>query len=306
MARRELRVATLAAVLCLSAFFGTLDGVFAAAEDAAADEAGAGDAKAGGDAEAKEAAGDAKVAGVDDKDDLDLDDLDDNGDTSVEEPVEDFDLTLPPEDQKKRMRACMTHTMNHARARREQLDEVATQMAKGAGGAQKGMSKDQAINTLIFSWMMSCYMNIDSSTMQQATLGSILDEETETQLFAQRTDRAQQVHQASQRQWKLLESVLMEQSETQKKEAKEAQQQQQQRQEQSGNLPPTGQPAPLGSSMSGSSQALYVFCVFGVIFGLGAIGVFRLSSSETSDKDRSAKNLKKQQKAEAKLNKKKL
>lgn len=255
------------------------------------------------DAAADDVTSDTKSAD-DATDDFNFDDLEDDeapelgGDDEQsqsamggQEMVEDFDLGMPEEDQKAQMNACFFHTMNRVRARRDQLEATVKEMT---ANQQSQMSPEQALNTLIFSWMMSCYMNIDAAGMKQASSGQSASPELEQDLFSQRTDRPQQVHQASRRQWQLLESVLMEQ-----------QKQQDPRGASEGAGARSSGSVPL-SGLSGQSQFLYIFVVFGIVFGLGFIALFRLIQHEKTGRDKSSKSQKKADKAEKKLAKKKL
>lgn len=259
-----------------------------------------------GDGEAAEAAAD---------DDLDLEDLEDESAAPGEgvgpdgSPVEDFDLGMPEEDRKKRMSACYVHTINRAQHRRTELQQTAEQVVKQHGGPE--MTPDKAINSIVFSWMMSCYMNIDASGMKEAIVGKAPTQELEQELFAPREDRPQQVPQASRRQWSLLEQVLTEMTKEQAEQQKQQQQQQKSSSSSSGRTGAGGAPAPqppaytgggpLLSGLSGQSQAIYVLVVFGVIFGVSILGVMRLMKSE--QEGRSSKN-RKAEKAEKKASRK--
>merc|ERR1740121_1691487 len=113
---------------------------------------------------------------------------------------------MPEADQRKQMTACFTHTMNRMQAHSEQLQQTVQEIMNSQQGQQ--MTQTQAINTLMFSWIMACYMNIDAGGVKQAVEGVAPTPELEQALFSQRPDRPQSVQQASKRQWQLLESVL--------------------------------------------------------------------------------------------------
>jgi len=248
-------------------------------------------------------------ADADDDADLDLEDLEDDvalGAGEGEAEGEEFDLGMPPEDQLKRMQACYVHMMNRIQHRRDQLEAAIQELVQQRSGE---VSNDQAANSIVVSWMMQCYMNIDGSSMKEAIHGKAPSPELEQQLFAPRSDQPKQ---ASQRQWKLLSDVVAEgQKEALANEKRQQQQQQQQQQKsstgRSGEAPAPQPPAytgggPLLSGLSGQSQAIYVLVVFGVIFGLGAIGVMRLMRSEQESRNRLSK---KQEKSEKRASRKK-
>jgi len=224
--------------------------------------------------------------------DLDEDDLDDFEDESEDSAgrgaaMEDFDLEMPEEQRKTRMRACYAHTVHRAQTYQDQLQAAIQQMVEANSGQQR--TQDQAANSVIFSWMITCYMNINDHGIKAAVAGTPLQPEVEQDIFSHHPEKRQQANQASQRQWQLLELVLMEQQSAQ-----------QQRQ---GMDPRTGPGAPgvAGSSMTGQSQMLYILVVFGIIFGVGAIVVLRLMRGESQDRDKLTKSQKKADKAEKKL-----
>jgi len=238
--------------------------------------------------------------------DLDEDDLDDDDESEDASggmgmgagqgpPVDDFDLDMPEEERKTRMRACLAHTMSRAQAYQEQLQAAVKQMVEENRGAQ--MTPEQAANSIVFSWMISCYMNIEDDGIKAAVSGTPLPPEAEQDLFSHHPERGQQANQASQRQWQLLESVLLEHKASQP----------QRDPQRDPRVDPRAQAA-AGSSMSGQTGALYILVVFGVIFGAGAIGVLRLMRSEAKDKekekDKPSKAEKKLEKAEKKLTRK--
>jgi len=253
--------------------------------------------------------GDAAADAADD--DLDLgDDLDEDADLEADfadaeadaapdmPPVEDFDLGMSDSQRKAWLRVCYVHTVNRAQARRQELNHAVKEMMASAEARAQQMSEEKTLTTLVFSWMMQCYMNIDDATAQEGAILGSFKEELERALFAPRADRPQQVQQASSRQWELVSSVMAEE------------QQKMQQQGRPGGGSPEGA-APgiglVGAGLSGQSQALYIGAVFTVIFGLGAITVLRLSRSEkATERSGSSKSQKKAEKAEKKLARKRM
>jgi len=251
--------------------------------------------------------GTARSEGEDaDDGDLDLEDLEDSSAPEGEgQAVEDFDLGMPEEDRKKRMSACYTHMVNRVQHRRTELQQTVEQLMKDHGD-KEDFTQDKAINSIVFSWMMSCYMNIDATGMKEAITGKMPSQELEGELFNPKTGR-QQVPQASQRQWQMLQQVLTESAESQAKQQRQSSSSAG-RSSSGSTTPPPQQPSysgggPLLSNLSGQSQAIYVLAVFGTIFGIAALGVMRLMRSEQEGREKSAKN-KKADKAEKKASRK--
>merc|ERR1712113_181279 len=122
-------------------------------------------------------------------DDLNLDDIDDidgdpdEGDDDPPpygapggyEPVEDFDLGMSEEDRTKQMNACFMFTMSRMQSRQNELQQTIQEMLASPQGQK--MSQSQAVNTLMFSWMMACYMNIESAQVMRATPNAALSPE---------------------------------------------------------------------------------------------------------------------------------
>lgn len=239
----------------------------------------------------------------DDLSDLDLDDQEADGSAAgggapqgmgQAEPVEDFDLGMPQEDRKKRMSACFGYTLGRLQSKQEEM----TEMVKGIMEHHK-MKQDQAMNSLLMTWMMSCYMNVEEDAVKSASGKSLgtpmpLSEEEDSEMFAhQKQGAPQTVQQASQAQWGLLESILKEH----------------QLKNPQGAQGPRGQPqmAAPGSSMDSQTGMIYVLVVFGVLFGAGVIAVSKLTQmANGKDKDRSGRSQKKKESAERKMAKKRM
>jgi len=186
--------------------------------------------------------------------------------TEDTEPVDDFDEDISEGERKKRMISCFTHTTNRAKSRREEVTKVVGEMTQ-----QHQMTQQQALNSVFFSWMMTCYMNIDAD-MPEAKEESAMDEHTEQHLFSV-PQGPQSVQKASKRQWSLLESVLVEQQATGDPRLNQggggASQQQARR--------APAEPPP------GGANYLYLLGVLGVFFGVCALLVMKLKSYETSN-----------------------
>jgi hypothetical protein len=268
---------------------------------------------------AEPAAGSGEADTAADDLDLDLDGLDDledefsddnNGpasggppgmDPGMEQPVDDFDLTMPEEDRKKRMLACYVHMMNRLHHRKDQMEQIAKEVIE----QRPQMSREQALNTVAVSWMMACYHNVDADGMKQAIPGKAPAPELEQRLFAPPA----RMQQGSERQWRLLEEVAQEAQQQAARDAPfQQQQQQKQQQQQQYSTPPRSDAGPLPTASFGrQSQVIYVLVVFGTIFGLGAAFVMRLSKKETGKgtKDKASKAEKKAHQVEQKLSRRK-
>jgi len=239
-----------------------------------------------------------------DLDDLDDDELEGDGDGDgaggaayVPFEVEDFDASLTEVQQKERMKACFLYTMRRAKVRGPQLQDAVKEMM---AQKEQEMTQEQAINTIIFSWMMTCYMNIEETNMKTAYTADALEEAVEAEVFMPKPENAQQINQASQRQWKLLENVLLEET---GKHAKDKMPEQQQQQQQSSSQ--SYESTPGGASTEAPKQKfgmMYVLCAFGAVFGLSAFIITRLNgNTEKPEKERSSKSLKKEEKAKREL-----
>lgn len=260
-------------------------------------------------AEAEEPA--AKSApSVDEDVDLDLDgpddeDLDFDADDAVEgeakPPVEDFDKDMPEAEQKTRMRACFAHSMKRVQSSQEKIQETVKQMLE-----MPKMTREQAVNTIVFSWMMSCYINIGEEGVTAAGDGQELSQEEEAAVFAQGGGK-QNLNEVSRRQWQLLESVIMEQQE---KNPPPKQQSTQSSQSSSYQRTPGGQEAPQQPPKVPPSQfgITYVLLIFVVIFGIIGLAVRYLMQNTQGGsgyaKERSAKSARRAEKQEKKLAKK--
>lgn len=221
-----------------------------------------------------------------DDDDLDIDLDDEDEGPGPAPPVEDFDLGIPEEDRRTMMSSCWKHTINRVQLRKTELDAAVEQMV--AARRESGMSPDQAMNTMLYGWMMACYLNIDGDGVRKVTSSDT--QALESDIFGQRGDRPQQVNQASQRQWQLLESTIKES----------------QSQSASGGSSGGSSSAPMDSGLPGAGgqgSATYAVVVFGIIFGMGALVVLKLMRADQNVQ--ADKDARKAEKAEKKLSKKK-
>lgn len=247
--------------------------------------------------------------------DLDLDDdLEDDGGSlpgteSVDdmqqpavEAVDDFDLGMSEDQQKGRMGACFSFTLGRVQARKELMEQTVKEMA-----AAHKMKPEQAMNALLFTWMMTCYMNIEDSVVQQVAdkpIGTPLPpDELEEEMFGVKPDAPQSVQQASKRQWTLLESTLQEHAQRNPKTGR-AEGNKQQQQKQGGQQSRQPQNSPLGSNMDKPTGILYVLVVFGVIFGAGMLVVLKLMQNDKENsKDKGSRADRKAEKEERKSKK---
>jgi len=230
--------------------------------------------------------------------------------------VEDFDLEFTEDDRSTRMGTCFSYTIGRMQARREMMSHVARGIM-----SEHGVEEQQAITAVLSNWMMACYMNIASEEMDQA-IGTPFGSPVETpadkdqELFSQSPSAKQTAQQASERQWRLLETTLKESAEnvpeSVKKGPQQNQQQQQQQQQQqhrdsqgARGQPQAGLP---GSSMDTETGFIYMIAVFVVLFGIGTLVVLKLNVKENgkAEKDRGSKSEKKKEKAEKMAAKKRM
>lgn len=227
-----------------------------------------------------------RAAAEDDAED-DLDDEDFDAELPSEEapePVEDFDLGLSESQQKVKMNACFMMTLRRLQERRSQVQDMVKDIV-----AQRQIKEDQAINSILMSWVMTCYLNIEDELASTYSASTPFTEELEQASFSQKPERPQQLHQASKRQWSLLEKVALEVQE-QNKDQRQQQQQKSSSQGAGSQSKPAGPGVNLpGSGMTTGGQTMYVMIVFVVLFGGAALVVTKLLGSETSSKGKKEK-----------------
>jgi hypothetical protein len=226
------------------------------------------------------------------------------------EPAEDFDLGMPEEDRKKRMGACFQYTVSRAQGKQELMQQTVQEMSQ-----THGMTPEKAMNAMVFTWMMQCYMNIDESQVAEASRHApgtpvAIREELDQELFnQQQSQQKQNVQTASPRQWKLLEAILTEHQA--KNPNPNAQSGAGARRNPRSQAPPR-QAAPVRepSMFSGHNGIIFMVIVFGVIFGFSALAIGKLAQKQNSkngDRDyRSSKSMKKAEKEERKMAKKRM
>lgn len=249
---------------------------------------------------------------ADDADATNLGTLDEAGQRAAPEPVEDFDLSIPMADRQKRMNACFGYTQGRIQFRKDGMKDAIQGMVE-----QHKMKEEQAMNALVFTWMMTCYMNIDEAHIQEGgnnLPGKPIEvtDGNEQELFEQRPDSTQTAQQASQVQWELLKETVQK-GVPQQPQQRQSQQQSQWKQE---SKPGRGQqqqqqrpsPAdPLGGAMAGPNGFLYILVMFGIIFGIVGLALCYLLKVEGNQKEeKGAKNQKKAEKEERKIAKKRM
>lgn len=235
-----------------------------------------------------------------DEEDLDLD-LDDDGDLEGDDadgaagaaaPVEDFDKDMPEADRTTRMKACFAVTVARLQSASVGIEELAQQVIQ----QKPGTTKDQALNLILFNWMMTCYFNIEPPVVKtladSVASGSPVPAELSQaeSLFAPQMDKPQTPQTASKAQWSLLETVLQEQSKAQQEKVKQS------RQQQSPGSPPGSQPAPAESTDSSFTKTLKVLVPFTFIFGVLGLGTMMLVKKDTEAKVKKEKKSDKKKK----------
>lgn len=278
----------------------------------------------------------------------DLDDVDDEVDDELEARLDALENDgvrtntppkLVPQD---RMKACFLYTFRRARHNRKLLEETVENLHNTEENREKEVDQEQFVNTVLFSWMMTCFMNVNKEEIASSNTAEPLTDELETNVFIPRDqDEALNSPQAQalaakdgylvkemidasknlakfvnqngvgeltpekEARWKQLSEVLVNPEAAKKLDAQFEQQeqlrqqQQQQQQSQSQSFTASAEPVPK------QFGATYVICVFGVIFGLGVLAVLRLNGDKvSSSKERSAKSLRKEEKAKRELAKK--
>lgn len=240
---------------------------------------------------------DAPKEGKDDDEDLDLDldeDLDlEEGDMSADgassaADVEDFDKDMPEADRTVRMKACFTVTVARLQSASTGIDQLVQQVMQQKPGTQK----EQAVNLILFNWMMTCYFNIEPDqvkTLSESAAGEAVPKELvqgET-LFSPQMDKPQTPQTASKIQWSLLEGVLQEHSKTQQEAQKKA------KKSQTPGSSPGGQQASEEPAEPFFNKMLKVALPFTLIFGVLGLGTMMLMKKEKEAKGKKEKKEKK-------------
>mmetsp|Transcript_39222 Transcript_39222/g.73145 ORF Transcript_39222/g.73145 Transcript_39222/m.73145 type:complete len:261 (+) Transcript_39222:67-849(+) len=199
----------------------------------------------------------------DDEDDLEAEGLGDGG-----ELEEDFDKDMPEEDRTMRMKICLAGAMARLHSNQEMVGQLAAQLAE-----RGGLSKEQAMNSIFYTWMITCYKNIPDADAKAAASGdsSVLKD---AQLYEPPT-------RASTRQWNLLESVLKEHMQMQQ----DAMQKQEQQKAQSQSRPSGGQQAPQEAPSPGGGSKLYMLLALGLVFGVIALAIMLLQQKERNERN---------------------
>mmetsp|Transcript_55264 Transcript_55264/g.131764 ORF Transcript_55264/g.131764 Transcript_55264/m.131764 type:complete len:265 (-) Transcript_55264:130-924(-) len=187
------------------------------------------------------------------------------GEPSQPEPVEDFDLSMPDTDRKRRMKACVMLSSIRAQLRSAELASAVEDIM-----SRMSVQKTQAENYVMFPWMMSCYMNVDEPMVQKTVRQdrdlSEMSSELEAEIFNPREDRPQQVRQASKRQWTLLQEVLQDYAQSVQG-------------EQSSGRPRRAESDFISDAgTAGGATTALIF--FAVLFGLVGLVVLRLARAE--------------------------
>eukprot|EP00441_Pelagodinium_beii_P037574 CAMPEP_0197630208 /NCGR_PEP_ID=MMETSP1338-20131121/7772_1 /TAXON_ID=43686 ORGANISM="Pelagodinium beii, Strain RCC1491" /NCGR_SAMPLE_ID=MMETSP1338 /ASSEMBLY_ACC=CAM_ASM_000754 /LENGTH=253 /DNA_ID=CAMNT_0043201385 /DNA_START=22 /DNA_END=783 /DNA_ORIENTATION=+ len=192
---------------------------------------------------------------------LDLSDLDEEEPAGAAgAPVEDFDKDMPEDHRESRMKACFVGTAARLQNGREAVEQIATQIMASNPALQ---SKEQAVNSIFFTWMMTCYFNIADADVASTLSGNPPTSLGENSLYEPRPDMPQTPQTASKRQWSLLEKVLGDQQKGMDAKQKQQQQQQQPR--------PTPGATPEAPAESGPAQVLGGILILGGVFGVLAV-----------------------------------
>merc|ERR1719343_22381 len=170
------------------------------------------------------------------------------------------------------------------------------------------LSEDKAVNTILFTWVMSCYMNAADESEIKAAITDSLTREQQDVLFspAPVEGRTQSLKQASVAQWQLMESAVKKFQESNAQKQKQQQQQQQQQQKSSDSQSYQSDPrASAAPPVPAQNPLVAVAALFGVFFIIG-FAASKLIKNEEGDskKEKSTKSQKKAMQAEKKQNKK--
>lgn len=237
-------------------------------------------------------------------DDLDLDNLDTDGDTDGPEdntPDEslgkekyeeiDFDKDMPEDKRKERMQACLTASKEMIAVNRNFADSSVKSVMNQAGGQ---LSKEQAWNYVIFNMMLMCYQQITDDMVETAQKGGEIGVGDLEEVFAAPKGTPKR---AGQRHVELWESVARESHDKESKAYKSSQQSSYSSESTAGGKP--GDIGFMGQNLTGGSGLMYILGVFAVIFGLVTLVIIKMSKPTSKNvKYQSSKSIAKKEKAE--------
>jgi len=218
--------------------------------------------------------------------DSDDDEEDDGGETAEPEPV-DFDQDMPEELRLTRMNVCLAGASARMQSNAEAVSGLAAQLVE----QRPGMSMEQATNSVFFTWMMTCYMNIDDEDAKSAGEGNA-EVLKDINLYEPNAKNKRNAQSASKRQWDFLVGVVKEHMGKMDgaRKAKEKGQSQQG----SGQRPQVQEP-PAPASGSKASILLLVV-VFGII-GVVIIFLMRKEKEDREEKERKKSSKKEKKKS---------
>eukprot|EP00435_Cladocopium_sp_Y103_P066233 s246_g28.t1 len=227
----------------------------------------------------------------DDIDELDLGSLDSDDDEEDDvgesaEPV-DFDQDMPEELRLIRMQVCLAGATARMQSNAEAVSGLAAQLVD----QRPGMSMEQATNSVFFTWMMTCYMNINDEDAKSAGEGNA-EVLKDINLYEPSAENQHTAQSASKRQWDFLVQVVKEHM-GKIDAARKAQDRKGQSEPQGSGQRPQVQEPPAPASGSKASILLLV-----VVFGI--IGVVTMFLMRKEKEDREEKERKKSSKKDKK------
>mmetsp|Transcript_48234 Transcript_48234/g.105265 ORF Transcript_48234/g.105265 Transcript_48234/m.105265 type:complete len:270 (-) Transcript_48234:115-924(-) len=209
--------------------------------------------------------------------DSDDDEEDDVGESAEPEPVYtvDFDQDMPEELRLTRMNVCLAGASARMQSNAEAVSGLAAQLVD----QRPGMSMEQATNSVFFTWMMTCYMNINDEDAKSAGEGNA-EVLKDINLYEPNAQNKRNAQSASKRQWDFLVGVVKEHMG--KMNGARKAQDKGQSQQGSGQRPVQEPPAPASGS---KASILLLVVVFGII-GVVTIFLMRKEKEDREEKER--------------------
>lgn len=210
--------------------------------------------------------------------------------------ADDPDEGLDPGARRKRMRACLSASRAWMAARPDEVAEEVGRMVaamasqalasgKSSGPMDEAMAEEQGNSQMLYSMLITCYYSIEGELAEAVYGGAPVPKESEEELFKNVASPPR----PTRRQYRLIESVFKEERDKMMKEMD------------SGDMP-GGMGVP-GRNLTTSQKTFYVLAVLAAIFG-GLLWALRRSLREKPARERTAKAMRKVEKAELRLLKK--
>eukprot|EP00930_Biecheleria_cincta_P007292 TRINITY_DN108497_c0_g1_i1.p1 TRINITY_DN108497_c0_g1~~TRINITY_DN108497_c0_g1_i1.p1 ORF type:complete len:176 (-),score=37.18 TRINITY_DN108497_c0_g1_i1:194-688(-) len=118
---------------------------------------------------------------------------------------EDFDADMTEDARTVRMKSCHSITLSIVKGTSNNIEKMAKVYE-----TKMGLTKEEAINHVILTRVMTCYMNIEQSEQDNFMAGGQMSSTNLQDIFGSSRKVPQKPNAASERQWSLLTAVVQE------------------------------------------------------------------------------------------------